>query len=230
MAVPPPGATEPAAPPVWCVLVAAGSGSRFGGAKQFATLGGRTVLERAVSVAADCCDGVVVVAHPESVDTARELVDVSVPGGCRVVPGGNTRSGSSRLGVEAVPDSAEVILVHDAARPLATAEVYGRVIDAVRNGADGAVPVVPVVDTIRDTDGELVDRDRLLAVQTPQGFDLRTLRAAHSSFEGDATDDASMVEAIGAPIAIVEGDPMNLKVTYPEDLLLIEALRSRHHE
>ena len=223
MAVPPPGATELAAPPVWCVLVAAGSGSRFGGAKQFATLGGRTVLERAVSVAADCCDGVVVVAHPESVETARELVDVSVPGGCRVVPGGNTRSGSSRIGVEAVPDSAEVILVHDAARPLATAEVYGRVIDAVRNGADGAVPVVPVVDTIRDTDGELVDRDRLLAVQTPQGFDAQVLRSAVAG-GAEATDDAALVAASGGHIVFVDGDTANRKITTPEDLAVAGAL------
>ena len=98
----------------------------------------------------------------------------------------------------------------------------------------GVIPVVPVRDTIkrveRDRVVETVDRSHLIAVQTPQGFDLRTLRAAHESFEGEATDDASMVEATGGSIAIVEGDPMNLKVTYPGDLLLVEALRSGHHE
>jgi len=98
----------------------------------------------------------------------------------------------------------------------------------------GVVPAVPISDTIkrveRDHVVETVERSNLVGVQTPQGFDLRTLRAAHASFDGEATDDASMVEASGGAIAIVEGDSMNLKVTYPEDLLLIEALRSGHHE
>ncbi|MGI9578746.1 MAG: 2-C-methyl-D-erythritol 4-phosphate cytidylyltransferase [Microthrixaceae bacterium] len=203
----------------WCVLVAAGSGTRFGGVKQLAPLGGHTVLEHSLLAARVAVDGVVVVAHPEALAEIGELVG---PGGV-VVAGGSTRSESSRLGVQAVPDDAEVILVHDAARPLASAEVFARVIGAVRGGADGAVPVVPVTDTVRDVDGSLVDRERLVAIQTPQGFSAELLRRAVSS-GGEATDDAALVAELGGTISYVEGDPANRKITHPDDLVIAEAL------
>lgn len=207
------------AAPTWCVLVAAGSGTRFGGPKQFAQLCGRSVLEHSITTARAATEGVVVVAHPDAIEQTRGLATAATV----VVAGGATRSESSRLGVEAVPGDAGVILVHDAARPLATRNLFESVIDAVRLGADGVVPVVPVTDTVRDTQGELVDRDQLVAVQTPQGFSAEVLRRAVATGE-EATDDAALVAAVGGTIAFVDGDPANRKITQPDDLMIAEAL------
>lgn len=205
---------------VWCVVVAAGSGRRYGGAKQFDTVGGVRVIDRSVAVAAATCDGVVVVVAPDVVGTR----DAEVPGADAVVAGGATRSGSVRNGLAAVPGDATVILIHDAARPLATEGLYRRVIAAVRSGAAAAVPVVPVVDTIRSLAGGVVDRDQLRAVQTPQGFEASAIRAAHAH-GAEATDDATLVEAAGGTVALVDGEPRNLKITGPQDRAVAEALR-----
>jgi 2-C-methyl-D-erythritol 4-phosphate cytidylyltransferase/2-C-methyl-D-erythritol 2,4-cyclodiphosphate synthase len=126
------------------------------------------------------------------------------------------------------------VLIHDSARPLVTAVLVRTVINRLLIGdVVGVVPAVPVRDTLKrvsdDIVVETVERADLVAVQTPQGFDLEILRTAHAQVSTEATDDASMVEAIGGTIAIVGGDPANLKVTYPEDLALAEALRSGHH-
>lgn len=207
------------APATWCVLVAAGSGTRFGGPKQFAQLGGRSVLEHSVAVALAATDGVVVVAHRDALEQTRALAT----GATAVVAGGATRSESSRLGVDAVPEDATVILIHDAARPLATADLFQRVIDAVEHGADAAVPVVPLTDTVRDIGGALVDREQLVAAQTPQGFSAGVLRHAVATGE-EATDDAALVAAVGGTVAFVDGDPANRKITQPDDLIVAEAL------
>ncbi|MDQ2677789.1 MAG: 2-C-methyl-D-erythritol 4-phosphate cytidylyltransferase, partial [Actinomycetota bacterium] len=122
-----------------------------------------------------------------------------------------------------VPDGASVVLVHDAARPLASVALFERVIAAVHDGADVAIPVVAVTDTIRHVDGGVVDRDDLRAVQTPQGFAAPTLRAVHVH-EPDATDDAGLVEAAGGTVALVDGESTNLKLTDPLDLVVAEAL------
>ena len=112
--------------------------------------------------------------------------------------------------------------MHDAARPLASPELYRRVVAAVRNGADAAIPGVAVADTIKvvDADGHVVDtpdRSTLVAVQTPQAFRFDALRRAHAA-GGEATDDASLIEAIGGTVVVVEGDPGNRKITLPDDL------------
>lgn len=206
---------------VWCVVVAAGSGRRYGGAKQFDTIGGARVIDRSVAVASANCDGVVVVVTPAAVGTP----DAHVPGADLVVAGGATRSESVRNGLAVVPQSAAVILIHDAARPLATAELYQRVIATVRGGAAAAVPVVPVVDTIRSVNGGVVDRDALRAVQTPQGFDAATIRSAHAG-AAEATDDATLVEASGGTVVLVDGEPRNIKITGPQDRAVADALRS----
>ena len=151
------------------------------------------------------------------------------------VRGGVRRQDSVGAGLGQIPAEDGLVLVHDAARPLLTPDVVRRVVARMKMGdVAGVVPAVPIRDTIKRVDHErvteTVDRGDLVSVQTPQGFDLRTLRAAHASFTGDATDDSSMVESIGGSVAVVEGDPMNLKVTYPEDLLLVEALRSGDYE
>jgi 2-C-methyl-D-erythritol 4-phosphate cytidylyltransferase len=219
---------------VWAIIVAGGSGSRFGEAvpKQFLDLGGLRLIDWAFSSAAAACDGVVVV-------LPGDRLDVTLFPGAMAVAGGPTRSASVRAGLAAVPRAAAVVVVHDAARPLATPELFERVIAAVRAGADGAVPGVSVADTIKRVDAsgeradsagervlETLDRPALRAIQTPQAFSASALRAAHAT-GGDATDDAALVEAYGGRVVVVAGDPGNLKVTGPEDLERAEALLTR---
>ncbi len=212
---------------VWTIVVAGGSGQRFGRPKQYELLDDRRVIDHSRAVAESVSDGVVVVVPAE--DAERE----------DGVAGGDTRSGSVRAGLAAVPGDASVICVHDAARPLATPDLYRRVIGAVVAGADAAVPGVPVADTIKEIEpiadggspgdgtgggvgvlGDVVatpDRARLVAVQTPQAFAAATLRAAHAG-GGDATDDAGLVEAAGGRVVVVMGEPDNRKITTPADL------------
>jgi 2-C-methyl-D-erythritol 4-phosphate cytidylyltransferase len=201
----------------WTIVVAGGSGARFGGAKQFAMLGERSVLEHSVAVAVAQSDGVVVVVP--AIDVER-LSQVFV--GTVVVAGGATRSESVRHGLAGVPELASVVLVHDAARPFATGDLFAAVVAAVRAGADAVVPGVPVADTIKQitTDGVVVttpDRSRLVAAQTPQGFAADVLRRAHER-GGDATDDAALVEAMGGHVVVVAGEVTNRKITTPDDL------------
>ncbi|MEO0492271.1 MAG: 2-C-methyl-D-erythritol 4-phosphate cytidylyltransferase [Actinomycetota bacterium] len=206
-------------PEVWTVVVAAGSGSRFGAPKQFLSLGGRRVIDRSVAAAATHSAGVIVVL-PADVDLGyTEAVATPV----HVVAGGDTRSDSVRNGLAAVPGEADIVLVHDGARPLASDTVFAGVIAAVAEGADGAVPAIPVVDSIRHRVDGAIDRSPLVAVQTPQGFVAERLRAAHAS-GADASDDATLVEAVGGAVVVVDGDPANLKITNPLDLQIAELL------
>lgn len=204
---------------VWAIVVAAGGGARFGGAKQFVRLGGRTLVERAVATAGEVCDGVVVV-----LPAGGEMPLIA---GALAVPGGETRSDSVRAGLAAVPGDATVVCVHDAARPLATRALFTAVIRAVGEGADAAVPVLAVVDTVkRVEDGvvvETVPRDGLYVVQTPQAFDAAALRAAHAN-GAQGTDDAALVEAAGGKVVVVEGEARNLKLTVAADVEILEAL------
>ncbi len=204
-------------PSVWTVIVAAGSGTRFGGAKQYLELAGTRVVDRSVAIAAQASDGVVVVVPTEDVEAESARLAAGA-----VVAGGTSRAASVRNGLAAVPDDAAIICVHDAARPLASTDVYERVVEEVRSGAAGAVPVVPVTDTIRKVDGGAVDRSTLQAVQTPQAFQAELLRMAHAD-AADATDDASLVEAAGYSVVAVEGHPRNIKITHPDDLAAAEA-------
>ena len=201
---------------VWSIVVAAGSGRRFGGAKQYEPLAGRRVIDWSLAAARAEADGVVLVVGPAQAGDAEAAADV-------VVAGADTRSGSVRAGLAAVPADAEVVVVHDAARPLAGPELFRDVVAAVRAGADAAVPGVPVVDTLRARTGGTVDRDGLVAVQTPQAFRAAPLRAAHAG-KGEASDDASLVEAGGGKVVVVNGSPSNLKITRPDDLVVAEAL------
>jgi 2-C-methyl-D-erythritol 4-phosphate cytidylyltransferase len=198
---------------VWTIVVGAGAGERFGSAKQYERIGDDRVIDIARAAAATCSDGVVVVVP--SADVGRE----------HGVAGGDTRSVSVRNGLAAVPADADIICVHDAARPLATADLFRSVIDAVADGADGAVPGVRVTDTIKviERDGEHVTvvstpaRESLVAVQTPQAFRAAVLRAAHASGR-DATDDAALVELVGGRVVVVPGDASNRKITDWDDL------------
>ena len=200
----------------WTVVVAAGSGTRFGGDKQLADLSGMAVLARSVVSAASVSDGVVVVVPAERQGGVSEVVSGLDRVGA-VVDGGATRSASVRCGLAAVPDDVDVVLVHDGARPLATPDLFRRVVEAVLAGADAVVPGVPVVDSLRTTDGRVMARDGVMAVQTPQGFSAESLRAAHAG-GGEASDDATLVEASGGTVVVVEGEVTNLKITRPADL------------
>jgi len=204
---------------VWAIVVAAGTGERFGAPKQFARLDGVRLVDRSVAAASAACDAVVVVLPP---GTAWDGAVVAA-----VVAGGHTRSESVRAGLGAVPVTAGVVVVHDAARPCATPELFAAVVAAVRAGADAAVPGLPIADTVKRVDGdritETLARAELVAVQTPQAFAARALRAAHEA-GGDATDDAALVEAAGGRAVVVPGEPGNLKVTRPDDLRVVAAL------
>lgn len=190
-------------------MVGGGTGQRFGSFKQYELLGDMRVIDRACAIAEEMSDGTVIVVPPSDVERERG------------VAGGDSRSASVRAGLAAVPADASIILVHDAARPFASGDIYRRVIDAVHDGADGAIPGVPVADTIKVvSDGVVVDtpdRTNLIAVQTPQGFRADVLRAAYAS-DFDATDDAGLVERCGGRVVVVEGDDDNRKITRPADL------------
>ncbi|HEX6425540.1 MAG TPA: 2-C-methyl-D-erythritol 4-phosphate cytidylyltransferase [Acidimicrobiales bacterium] len=205
---------------VWVIVVAAGAGRRFGGAKLYEVLAGRRVLDWSLGAARTVADGVVAVVAPDHADDDEPAADA-------VVAGADTRSASVRAGLASVPDDADVIVVHDGARPLAGPDLFAAVVDAVRGGVDAAVPGVPVDDTLRARAGGVVDREGLVAVQTPQAFRAAALRAAHAG-GGEATDDASLVEAAGGKVVVVDGSPTNLKITRPRDLAVAEAmLRAR---
>jgi 2-C-methyl-D-erythritol 4-phosphate cytidylyltransferase len=201
---------------VWTIVVAAGSGTRFGQPKQYQPLGDHRVLDWSVHAARAASDGVVLVVPAHDIDKIEPLADL-------VVAGDVTRSGSVRAGLDAVPADAEVVVVHDGARPLATGDLFGSVLAAVRQGAAAAIPAIPGTDTVRSRTNGIVERSDLVMVQTPQAFRAESLRAAHAG-QAQATDDAALVEAVGGKVVIVAGTPTNLKITYPTDLLLAEAL------
>lgn len=218
---------------VWAVLVAAGRGDRLGGdrPKAFAKLGGRVLLAESLErlEASEWVEAIVVVApagwEEPSILLAEELGAGKV-NAC--VPGGETRADSVRAGLAEVPEEVALVLVHDAARPLLPEDVIERVVTAVGDGWDGAVPGLPLADTVKRTgEGggivETVDRSGLYAVQTPQAFAAEMLRGALSG-GGAGTDCAAFVEAAGGRVRVVEGDRRLVKITTPSDLAFVESL------
>jgi 2-C-methyl-D-erythritol 4-phosphate cytidylyltransferase len=215
---------------VWAVLVAAGRGERLGEdrPKAFVRLGELPLLAEPIRRLDECAwiDHVVLVAPPEWEEPAILLaVEVGASMVAACVTGGATRTDSVRAGVADVPEDAAVILVHDAARPLVNDAVVERLVGALAEGFDGAVPVLPVPDTVkRVSEGvvaETLDRGGLVTVQTPQAFVAAVLRAALNPVSAklaQATDCASLVEASGGRVTTVEGDERLLKVTTPADL------------
>ncbi len=216
----------------WAVLVAAGRGERLGGdrPKAFAPLRGRPLLAESLErlEASDWIDAIVVVV-PEGWEEPSILVAEEL--GCgkvtATVTGGPSRAESVRLGVTEANGDAVAVLVHDAARPLVPEDVLERVLQALGAGWDGAVPGLPVSDTIKRVDGdqvvETLPRAELVAVQTPQAFSADVLRAALEGDISSASDCASLVEARGGRVTVVPGDPRLLKVTTPADLALVES-------
>jgi 2-C-methyl-D-erythritol 4-phosphate cytidylyltransferase len=227
------------------VVPAAGRGERLGpGApKALRLLGGVPLLVHAVRALASArsVDLVVVAAPPDGVAEVEALLVEhglldSTPGraGSIVVAGGDSRQHSVALALAALPDDVDVVLVHDAARPLVPVSLVDSVTAAVRGGADAVVPAIPVADTIKAVDAADVvsatlDRTLLRAVQTPQGFRRATLAEAHAAADpaAPATDDAGLVEALGGKVVVVPGDEEAFKVTRPLDLVLAEAVLAR---
>lgn len=214
------------------VVVAAGSGARAGGAKQWRMLAGKPVARWSVEALIEAgADDVVVVVAPESRGDAEAALSGLT--GWRLAVGGATRADSVRNGLDALGGpEARPVLVHDAARPLLTAAVIGRVLSALED-ADGVLPALPVADSLRRaSDGLMsgtVDRDDLWRAQTPQAFRWRTLVDAYAVWPGGepATDETTVVEQAGGRVRIVEGDVRLMKLTFPEDFAMAEALVSR---
>lgn len=208
---------------LWTIVVGAGAGTRLGGVpKQFRDLAGTSVIVRSVRAMAAGSDSVVVVADPGAAAAAG--IEVGRDHVAAVVPGGIERSDSVGAGLAAVPPEVDVVAVHDAARPLASPDLLRRCVQALAEGVDGAVPALPVVDTIKEVDAgggvvRTLDRDRLVAVQTPQVFRAPALRAAHAAARQGGTDDASLVEQIGGRVVVVAGEPGNVKLTRVEDFV-----------
>lgn len=199
--------------------------------KAFVPLNGRSLLWHAVRglLSSGCVERVVVAVGDEHRDRAQHaLCDVAQR--VHVVTGGAERSDSVRHALDAVPD-AEVVLVHDAARCLTPVDVIRAVAEAVLTGQRAVVPVLPVIDTIKQVhpDGHVVstvDRSALRVAQTPQGFVADLLRRAHQESDGPVTDDAGLVERMGEPVTTVPGHPFAFKITTPFDLLVAEVIAS----
>ncbi|MFI1359164.1 2-C-methyl-D-erythritol 4-phosphate cytidylyltransferase [Streptomyces sp. NPDC020898] len=235
----PPGARTAA------VIPAAGRGVRLGpGApKALRALNGTPMLIHAVRAmaASRAVSLVVVVAPPDGAPEVKTLLDThALPERTDflVVPGGESRQESVKLGLDALPPGIDIVLVHDAARPLVPVDTVDAVIEAVRDGAPAVVPALPLADTVKEvepatTPGEpepvlaTPERARLRAVQTPQGFDVDTLVRAHATVTDNVTDDASMVEQLGLRVVVVPGHEEAFKVTRPLDLVLAEAVLAR---
>jgi 2-C-methyl-D-erythritol 4-phosphate cytidylyltransferase len=219
---------------VAALVPAAGRGERLGpGApKALRELAGTPILVHAVKALAGSplVDLVVVAAPAQSVEQVRSfLIDPEFGAEVAVVAGGDTRSESVARALIGLPDDVDVVLVHDAARPLVPVEVVTAVASAVREGHQAVIPVVPVVDTIKsvDDDGRIlgtIPRAGLRATQTPQGFNRELLQRAHAEVDEAVTDDAGMVESLGVEIHAVEGHEESFKVTRPIDVLLAESV------
>jgi 2-C-methyl-D-erythritol 4-phosphate cytidylyltransferase len=214
------------------VVPAAGSGRRLaaGAPKAFVDLCGRPMLERAVTGLLDSgvVDGVVVAVPPDRTDEAKLILGGDVV----AVAGGVDRTESVRRALAAVGEP-DFVLVHDAARALTPPSLIARVVAALRSGHVAVVPALPLTDTVKavDANGVVIatpERAGLRAVQTPQGFATELLLRAYQRAEpGGFTDDASMVESLGAQVHVVAGDPLAFKITTPMDLLLAEAVLGR---
>lgn len=217
---------------MWAVLAAAGRGERLGSdrPKAFARLAGRPLLAESLERLenSDWIERIVIAAPPgweePSILVAEEIVATKVHS---TITGGETRSESVRLALEEVPEEVAVVLVHDAARPLVPEEVIERVLTPLGEGWDGAVPVLPLADTIKRVEGdrvvETLARGEHVAVQTPQAFLGDVLRQALAGDVSGATDCSSLVEARGGRVKAVPGDPRLLKVTDEDDLALVES-------
>jgi len=215
-------------PRIAVIVVAAGSGTRLGAEapKAFVGIDEHSILRHSLRGVFAAPEAQVVVVAPagreggaltEALEAARDRRELVT-----IATGGSTRQESVRAGLQAVWADVEIVLVHDAARALTPPAVFARVIAAIDAGADAAVPVLPVIDTIKRVDGDAivaaVDRSELAAAQTPQGFRRDVLDAAYRTAQDEFTDDAALVAAAGHAVAAVAGDGLAFKITTPLDL------------
>jgi 2-C-methyl-D-erythritol 4-phosphate cytidylyltransferase len=218
---------------VAAIVVAAGSGERLGAGvpKSMVDLHGKPLFGWALAafVSHPDIDSVIIVSPEAELSSIRMVAE----GRAVVVPGGRSRQESVRLGLAALPDDVDLVLVHDAARPFVSAEVISSVLKALRDGADAVIPILPVSDTVKrvDADGvviETIDRSTLRAVQTPQGFRRAVLEESHwaavDAGLADSTDDAGMAERLGHRVHTVTGSPATFKITTRYDLELAHRL------
>jgi len=217
------------------LIVAAGGGSRFGRPKQLVELAGAPMLSWSLRTLAamDEISSIVIVAEPDCIEQIAALgAQMAAGKPLRVVAGGKTRQASVRAGLEALPESAEAVLVHDGARPLVRAVDVRNAMELVREG-HAALLGIPVVDTIKVVDSakqtvlRTLDRDQLWAAQTPQLATVREMRRAHADAAragAEGTDDAALLERAGLDVHVVPGSPENFKITVPEDLVHAERL------
>lgn len=230
--LPPPGASV--------VIVAAGSGQRFGAAdKVFLPLDGRPILGHVLHAVcqARCARGIVVVVGEHTRDAAERLAQAGDwPLPLAIVTGGTRRQDSVATGVAAVPSEADVVLIHDGARPLVRPDLFDRCAAAAFE-VGAAIAAVPVADTLKHVESDrvlaTVARENLWAAQTPQGFRRALLVDALASSVARShtfTDEASLFETLGLPVAVVQGSARNLKVTHPDDLHLAAALIAQNHQ
>ena len=213
------------------LIVAGGSGRRFGRKKQFLDLMGIPVLKRAVTCFANHprVSGIIVVVPEEDIPETEGLLAGSA-GNLVVTKGGHTRQESVRNGLSLTGES-RAVLIHDGVRPFVRPELIDRVIDGLE-GVDGCIPGLALTDTVKEAgDGfvvRTVARDRLFQVQTPQAFVTATIRREHAraavTGTGNFTDDSSLLEAAGLTVRVVDGDPFNIKITFPEDIPMAEAI------
>jgi len=204
---------------VWCIVLAAGRGSRFGGPKQWADVEGERLVDRVVRTASAACDHVVVVLPPGQAWDGPPVEDR--------VDGGAERADSVRAGLASVPDGADVVVVADAAHPLAGADLFRALIDAVLAGADGAVPVLPMLEIVqRVEEGRVVatlPKEGTCLTQMPHAFRAHRLRRVHADAPRVVDDSTLLVES-GMRVVPVPGQPWNLHVGTPVDLEVLRRL------
>ena len=209
---------------VAAIIPAAGSGVRLGAdvPKAFLALGGLSLLTRSALAMSAVADVLIIAAPADALDEASAQL-AQVDAEIHIVAGGEHRQESVANALRMVPEDVSIVLVHDAARPLVPIEVSQNVVAAIRAGAKAAIPVLPLVDTIKRVNNngiaiETVDRNQLRRVQTPQGFDRATLDLAYQNPEVVATDDAGLMDALGIPVLTVAGDERSLKITTMSDV------------
>jgi 2-C-methyl-D-erythritol 4-phosphate cytidylyltransferase len=209
---------------VAAIIPAAGSGVRLGAdvPKAFLELGGLSLLTRSALAMSAVADVLIVAAPADSLGEASSQL-AQVDAEIHVVAGGEHRQESVANALRMVPEDVSIVLVHDAARPLVPIEVTQNIVAAIRSGAKAAIPVLPLVDTIKRVNNqgiaiETVDRNQLRRVQTPQGFDRATLDLAYQNPEVVATDDAGLMDALGIAVVTVAGDERSLKITTMSDV------------
>lgn len=211
------------------IVVAAGEGKRFGGAKSSALLRGKPILEWSLEAFEDHEDVAEVILVLRN-DPRKNSYSERYPKIVSVAKGGEKRQDSVLSGFRQIdPTKAEIVLVHDGVRPLVSRELIGRIIQAVREKG-AAIPVVPLKDTVKRVDGQeatqTLEREKFFRVQTPQGFYYSVLKAAFDHAEEDnfyGTDEAALVERTGKKVYVVQGDLKNIKITTPEDMKIAEA-------